>query len=268
MVEKCEITVVIAYIVRNTILGENVINWIDQLYVIIERPPAFDLDGIVIGKIHEIINKYNLTNLQNIDINLKDLKSLTTLEPMFNLLTDQRLTTNPYASDCISIHYVNGLWQQQTIDFLKKNYPNVDFYTSLKTHENLDAIRQRLDTLTQKDKEEELNILCSIKSLGGYQMMEERIRVVPAYQTALREVFDASHKFSQKKFLNVSLSDLLTSRTNFTYVVKNFATGLYNFFKGYMSTPSVVETPLDTTSLNGNNVQNRRVLELINGREI
>jgi hypothetical protein len=260
MVEKFEIGIVIlGYVIRNTILGESLINWIDQLYGT-PRPPVFDLDTVVREKIHKIINKYHLIGLQNINI---DLQNLSNLLPMFNSIMNERLT-NPAREDLIFINYIFGLDAQQTIDRLRTTFPHVDFHTSFRTPENETAIRQDIELLpSPQAKIDEIHLLMKVNTPENYLGLQRRARVVPAYQTALREVFDASHtpiKFTQRKFLNVSLSDLLTSRTNFTHVVKNFATGLYNFFKGYMSTPSVVETPLDTTSLNGNNVQNRRVL--------
>jgi hypothetical protein len=238
MVEKFEIGIVIAYVMRNTILGESLINWIDQLYVIIERPPAFDLDAVVIEKIHEIINKYNLTKLRNIVI---DLQNLNNLQPMFDLIMDARLN-NPPGEDLTFINYVFGLEAQQTITFLTTNLPNVDLSTPWDDPVNQNAIQQDLNLVqSPQAKLDALNLIENIDNHENYLGLQERTRVVPApeYQTRLREVFDASHKFSQKKFLNVSLSDLLTSRTNFTYVVKNFATGLYNFFKGYMSSQTV-----------------------------
>jgi hypothetical protein len=264
MIEKFEIGIVIlGYVVRNTILGESLINWIDQLYGI-PQPPVFDLNTVVREKIYQIINKYNLTNLQNINIDLQDLSNL---QPMFDLIRDARLN-NPLGEapeeDLIFIHYINGLHTQQIIKDIKTVFPNVDLSTPWDNAVTQKAILQTLLFLDNQDDYIYANT--TLEHLGSHEAyleLERLTHIVPTYQTRLRETFDAAHrpiKFTQRKFLNVSLSDLLTSRTSFIDVAKNFATGLYNFFKGYMSTPSVVETPLDTTSLNGNNVQNRRVL--------
>jgi hypothetical protein len=227
------------YFIRNSMLGENLICWIDQLYGIEE----FDLHTIIKENIKELFKKYDFP-LENVNIDFVDLGNLT---PICRVIEseDQTILSIPEKEFLI---YVQGLNCRNMLNENEINYPGINLDTKLNTVEQARKIIRITDEFpTEKERYEKLQLLKII--YANKADMEEYVQFSDKYQEKLYEnfkVFQKSMLFSERKFLNVSLSDLLTSRTHFKDVIKNFVKGLYNFFKGYMS--QTVETPLDVTN--------------------
>jgi hypothetical protein len=186
-------------------------------------------------KIRNLISRHNL----NIDHNAVNFPNMENLEPVFSLI-NRELPLPMSEDDYWFITYLHARFYQYVVDYYSFKYPNFDFSD---VNKHPDLYQEIIDKEQLNSRENSRRGDYFVELQVDYKDLMRRIAIAKTYEGEMYAEFleTSPHfpRFTQRKFLNVSLSDLFSSHTSFVDVVQNFVTGLYNFFKGYMSSETV-----------------------------
>jgi hypothetical protein len=223
-------------------LGDLLLHYIDyasdfDCFIDIEMRP----------RIRRIIKENNVI-LNDDTINYPNMENLW---PVF--LLSEELSTDDY----FFVYHLKLIYYDYLVNYYTSKYPDLDFETIDIYGDLFRTVveRENLELPANSYKQDDFIGLLTEYSFTKDQIAEAKEDEQLMYLDFLE---NSPHipRFTQRKFLNVSLYDLLSSRSSFTNVLKNFVKGLYNFFKGYTN-PRTVDVPeVYTTSIPVNLNQN------------